>query len=244
MFARIHELLGQRGVKMSQFAEAIGVSTGNVSDWKTGKARPSVNTLVRIADYLNVSVDYLVGRTDVPNTDELIDIYKIGILRWMNDMAFRAQDTAALKDNFYELLVRYKDVINALANYMCSARRRELVSSGAACGELTRSTCDAVWQPLRNMICWMASFPYDFNKSDAESDVDAAALIESLYDTLGVVPDMAMESRGNMLSEDERDLLDIWASLDKSGRRVVIGAAEDQRQRVEAERKKTNDETA
>ena len=74
MIDRILELLHERGITQKQLAEAIKVSTGNISDWKAGKAKPSIEVLSRIAEYFGVSIDYLVGRTDVPNTADLIDL--------------------------------------------------------------------------------------------------------------------------------------------------------------------------
>lgn len=243
MFARIDELLRERGISQTQLAHGIGVSTGNVSDWKNGKARPSVTVLVRIADYLNVSVDYLMGRTDIPNAGELTDIYNLGITRWINDSAFSAENTARLKDNFCELLMRYKDVVTALAGSMRSAKTDD-AGSPASYDGLAKQTCKAVERQLRNLICWAASFPLDFNRSSAGDDTNVVALTESVYDSLGVLTDDKMASGFRGFTEEERDLLDIWSYLDKPGKRIVIGAAEEQRQRVAAEREKTIHETA
>lgn len=61
---RIFTLLKERGVSQLAFAKAIGVSTGNVSDWKTGRSSPKETAITKIADYFNVSVDNLLGRTE------------------------------------------------------------------------------------------------------------------------------------------------------------------------------------
>ena len=39
-----------------------GISTGNLSDWAKGRCLPSAEKLEKLADYLNCSVDYLLGR--------------------------------------------------------------------------------------------------------------------------------------------------------------------------------------
>lgn len=57
-------IIEKRGITISQLAKEIGISQGNISDWKSGKCLPSLNALIKIADYLNVSLDYLVGRTE------------------------------------------------------------------------------------------------------------------------------------------------------------------------------------
>lgn len=60
---KIFDLLKESHTNQSEFAKAIGVSTGNVTDWKNGRSAPKADTLIKIADYFNVSVDYLLGRT-------------------------------------------------------------------------------------------------------------------------------------------------------------------------------------
>ncbi|MCL2698474.1 MAG: helix-turn-helix domain-containing protein [Oscillospiraceae bacterium] len=45
------------------------MSTGNVSDWKSRRSKPNIDTLPKIADYFDVSVDYLLGRTDNPKVN-------------------------------------------------------------------------------------------------------------------------------------------------------------------------------
>lgn len=238
MFERILQLLKDRNITQKQLAEGIGVSTGNISDWKVGRVKPSVDVLSRIADFFNVSVDYLLGRTDIPNTAELIDIYKIGVMRWIDDRAFKPEESAVLRDNFVELLFRYKDVINSLANYMYSDGRRLLVSTNSPLEELSLASCDAVRSELRNLICWVAAFPMDFNKHAEPRERDTTALSKALDEMVGVLPDGTELDRLH-LGEDERDLLDIWNMLDKSGRRILLGTAEDEKRRVTAERGNT-----
>ena len=45
-----------------QLADKLGVTKQSVSNWKNGNIMPSVEMLEKIADYFNVSVDYLLGR--------------------------------------------------------------------------------------------------------------------------------------------------------------------------------------
>lgn len=243
MIDRIIELLKERGITQRQLADAIKVSTGNISDWKSGKAKPSIEVLSRIAEYFSVSIDYLVGRTDVPNTGELIDLYNIGVMRWINDRAFKADEAVALKEHFFELLLRYKVAVNKLANSMYSDSRKMLVASGASCEEMSLATCDAIRPQLRDLICWIASFPYDFNKRAPAKSEDHIDLLRSLYEMVGVLPEGTDLDRLH-LSEDERDLLDIWHLLDKDGRRVVLGEATAQKQRVLSEQGNEANQTA
>ncbi len=65
LFKRIDEL----GLTSKKVSAATKISTGNISDWKNGKCLPTATKLYVLADYLNCSVDYLLGRTDNPNME-------------------------------------------------------------------------------------------------------------------------------------------------------------------------------
>lgn len=62
---RLFELLKETNTPQKRLAEHIGASQGNISDWKSGKAVPASEKLCAIADFFGVTVDYLLGRTDV-----------------------------------------------------------------------------------------------------------------------------------------------------------------------------------
>lgn len=60
------------GKKPNPVAKELGVSSGTVTGWKNG-AVPKPEMLSKIASYFDVSVDYLMGETDIkekPTTDE------------------------------------------------------------------------------------------------------------------------------------------------------------------------------
>lgn len=67
---KLFEIMGQRGIKAKELSEAIGASTGNISDWKSGRSSPSIEVLPKIAEFFNVSTDYLLGLDDKPNKKE------------------------------------------------------------------------------------------------------------------------------------------------------------------------------
>ena len=54
-------------LSQEDLAVIVGVSAGAVSKWERGISVPDVDILIRLADYFNVSVDYLLERTDVRN---------------------------------------------------------------------------------------------------------------------------------------------------------------------------------
>ena len=54
----------EAGLTQVEIAKKINVSQQCYSDYENGKTDPDMNTLVMIADLLQVSTDYLLGRTD------------------------------------------------------------------------------------------------------------------------------------------------------------------------------------
>ena len=65
LFLRIQKL----NLTAKKLSDATGISTGNIGDWKHGRSKPGADSLVVLADYLDCSVDYLLGRTDVPEVN-------------------------------------------------------------------------------------------------------------------------------------------------------------------------------
>lgn len=60
-------LIEKSGLKTTQISKDTGISAGNIGDWKSGRSMPSAVKLDILANYFNVSVDYLLGRTNKPN---------------------------------------------------------------------------------------------------------------------------------------------------------------------------------
>lgn len=61
---RIQDLLQKNSISAYKLSKIIGLNKTFLTDWKSGKANPSVDALSKIADYFHVSVDYLLGRTE------------------------------------------------------------------------------------------------------------------------------------------------------------------------------------
>lgn len=64
------ERLTSLNISNKDLSQNVGVSSGNISDWKSGRSKPNIDTMIKIADYLNISIDYLLGRTDNPNINK------------------------------------------------------------------------------------------------------------------------------------------------------------------------------
>ena len=62
---KIKELADKQGISLNKLEEKLGFSRNTIYNMK--KSTPNVERVSMIADYFNVSTDYLLGRTDNPN---------------------------------------------------------------------------------------------------------------------------------------------------------------------------------
>jgi transcriptional regulator with XRE-family HTH domain len=64
---RIFALMRQKNITAAGLSRETGIPTSNISDWKKGKSNPSSEAVAKIANFLSVSTDYLLCRTDIPS---------------------------------------------------------------------------------------------------------------------------------------------------------------------------------
>jgi transcriptional regulator with XRE-family HTH domain len=64
---RIKELRTERGITQADLAKILKISDRAVGYYENGDREPDYSTLLKIADYFDVSIDYLLGVSDVRN---------------------------------------------------------------------------------------------------------------------------------------------------------------------------------
>ena len=63
---RLKELRKKKGISQLRMATDLNTTQNTISRYETGEREPGIDDLIKIADYFNVSVDYLIGRTENP----------------------------------------------------------------------------------------------------------------------------------------------------------------------------------
>ena len=63
---RLKELRKKKGISQLRLATDLNTTQNTISRYETGEREPGIDELTKIADYFNVSVDYLIGRTENP----------------------------------------------------------------------------------------------------------------------------------------------------------------------------------
>lgn len=65
----IRRLRQERGLCQEELGRRIGASKQSVSNWENGNITPSIDLLLRLADFFGVSTDYLLGRNNQRTLD-------------------------------------------------------------------------------------------------------------------------------------------------------------------------------
>ena len=77
MLANLKILRDEASVSQKQLAEAIGVSQQSINKYENHNIEPDIETMIRIADFFNTSVDYLIGHTEVRRKIEVVHAYEL-----------------------------------------------------------------------------------------------------------------------------------------------------------------------
>lgn len=111
MFAqRLKQLRTERQVSQSELASALKISNRTISMYEQGNSEPNVENLSKIADFFNVTTDYLIGRTEGKTSDLQALYEEIGLSE--NSISF-LKSLAELK-NAYPPDVSYVSALNPL----------------------------------------------------------------------------------------------------------------------------------
>lgn len=62
--SRVKELRISKGLTMEQLAKDIGSTRATISNFENEQKKPSLDMVIKLAEYFQVSLDYLVGSTD------------------------------------------------------------------------------------------------------------------------------------------------------------------------------------
>jgi transcriptional regulator with XRE-family HTH domain len=79
MYSNFEKLLKIKGVTSFQVAKATGITPSTFTEWKKGSYVPKSDKLQKIADYFDVTIDYLMGHNKFVVDDlemEFIDIVR------------------------------------------------------------------------------------------------------------------------------------------------------------------------
>lgn len=107
MYEVFEQLLQKYGVSSYKVAQKAGVTQTALSNWKAGRSTPSTKTLQKIADYFDVTVDYLMtGKEESEKTAEYWDNIWTRFEQRQKDLNFDNEDRHFLLIHHYDALDR------------------------------------------------------------------------------------------------------------------------------------------
>ena len=71
---RLKELRQKANITQKELAHSIHSSQQNIAFYEKGERKPKHEMVEKLANFFNVSIDYLLGKTDIPDLDLEVDI--------------------------------------------------------------------------------------------------------------------------------------------------------------------------
>lgn len=105
---RLKELRTEAYLTQVELAKQLGIGQSSYADWERGKKNPTQENLMKIAQFFDVSLDYLVG-----NIDEKEDgLDNIELLFRMNSKGLTEEEKEIFKKELIEFMEERKKVFN------------------------------------------------------------------------------------------------------------------------------------
>lgn len=103
---RLKNLRKQAHLTQVDVAEKLGISQPAYASWERGAKKPTQDNLVKIAQVLNVSIDYLVGNSDEHLKEDELD--NVELLFRMNSNGLTKEEKAIFKKELIEFMEKRK----------------------------------------------------------------------------------------------------------------------------------------
>ncbi|MHA6377087.1 helix-turn-helix domain-containing protein [Streptococcus anginosus] len=71
---RLKEMRLKRGMTQKELGEKVGVKQNTFTNWENGKREPNFDNLIKLADILDTSTDYLLGKTFISHHTKRIPL--------------------------------------------------------------------------------------------------------------------------------------------------------------------------
>lgn len=111
-YQNFEELCKQRNIKPNKVSKETGVSTATLTSWKQGKYTPKPDKLKLIADFFNVSLEFLMRNEDVQwNPSEQAMDYTISLSEEEQDLLIKYRKADDTQKEMIRRILAYSDKI-------------------------------------------------------------------------------------------------------------------------------------
>lgn len=106
-----------KGFTQQKLAEEIDKTVSSIKKYESGYTSPPINVLNKIAVALGVTINDLTKLGDeYSRATSLSDTYYNSVMKWSEDRVFNDMETICIREHFFDLLLRYKELIESLSN--------------------------------------------------------------------------------------------------------------------------------
>lgn len=104
---RLRKMRENRNLYQQEVADYLGITSATLSRFETGARQPDASMLVKMANYFNCSVDYLLGRVEDPNMSHDEYIEKIKKAHHLGGDMFSPEKLEKLSQERFEALLKF-----------------------------------------------------------------------------------------------------------------------------------------
>lgn len=80
---RLHTLRKERKLRQEDMAKQLGIARTTYAMYEQGNREPDYNTLIKLSNFFKVSIDYLLGTTEIR---QIIEVQDSELYQWFKDI--------------------------------------------------------------------------------------------------------------------------------------------------------------
>ncbi|MEN3134785.1 helix-turn-helix domain-containing protein [Bacillus albus] len=103
---RLHTLRKERKLRQEDMAKQLGIARTTYAMYEQGNREPDYNTLIKLATFFEVSIDYLLGTTEIR---QITDVPDPELHQWFEDIKNATPQKREELKKFWEFIIQRKD---------------------------------------------------------------------------------------------------------------------------------------
>ncbi|PEQ03342.1 helix-turn-helix domain-containing protein [Bacillus wiedmannii] len=103
---RLHTLRKERKLRQEDMAKQLGIVRTTYAMYEQGNREPDYNTLIKLATFFEVSIDYLLGTTEIR---QVTDIQDPDLYQWFKDINNATPQKREELKKFWEFIIQRED---------------------------------------------------------------------------------------------------------------------------------------
>ncbi|PGM75489.1 transcriptional regulator [Bacillus cereus] len=103
---RLHTLRKERKLRQEDMAKQLGIARTTYAMYEQGNREPDYNTLIKLATFFEVSIDYLLGTTKIR---QVTDIQDPDLYQWFKDINNATPQKREELKKFWEFIIQRED---------------------------------------------------------------------------------------------------------------------------------------